>query len=106
MSEHKQPGLAGDVPDYTTMSSSEMITALGDDAMKWSVAFCQMARKLGHHGIDEGWMVGWFANAIEHSSDVRRWQREALARMTPGPAVSSLNQQCEAEATALPGDLK
>jgi hypothetical protein len=73
------PGLTEEVPDYTAMSDGEMVTALGDDAMKWSVAFCQVARKLGHHGIDEGWMVSWFAPAIEHSNDVRRWRREEAA---------------------------
>jgi hypothetical protein len=82
MTEHA--GLTGDVPDYTAMSDGEMVVALGDDGMKWAVAFCQMARKLGHHGIDEGWMVGWFASAIEHSSDVRRWERERLTATTPG----------------------
>jgi hypothetical protein len=75
---NQTPGLTGDVPDYTAMDGPKMLAAMGDDAMKWAVAFCQTARKLGHHGIDEGWMVGWFANAIEHSSDVRRWRREAM----------------------------
>lgn len=57
--------------DYTAMTSGKMLSALGDDASKWAAAFCQHAKKLGHD-IDEGWMIGWFANAIEHSSDVRR----------------------------------
>lgn len=58
-------------PDYTAMSDPAMLEALGDDASKWAAAFCQMAEKLGHKGIDEGWMIGWFANAIEHSQWVR-----------------------------------
>ncbi|MBS0343806.1 MAG: hypothetical protein JSS56_25150 [Proteobacteria bacterium] len=56
--------------DYTVMPPAEMLTALGDKADKWAAAFCQHARKVGHD-IDEGWMIGWFANAIEHSHHVR-----------------------------------
>lgn len=56
--------------DYTSMSAPEMLAACGDDAAKWAAAFCQIAKALGHD-IDEGWMIGWFANAIEHSFDVR-----------------------------------
>ena len=48
-----------------------LLQAMGDDAVKWAAAFCAIATELGHN-IDEGWMTGWFANAIEHSSDVRR----------------------------------
>jgi hypothetical protein len=59
------------LPDYTEMTDSEMLAELRDDAAKWAKAFCQHAEKLGHPGIDEGWMIGWFANAIEHSYDVR-----------------------------------
>lgn len=70
----KPPEMVADMsdPDYTTMSPSEMLEALGDDASKWAAAFCQTALKLGHNGIDEGWMIGWFANAIEHSYWVRQ----------------------------------
>jgi len=57
--------------DYTTMTGPEMLHACRDDAAKWAAAFCQHAKKLGHENIDEGWMIGWFANAIEHSHDVR-----------------------------------
>lgn len=63
--------------DYASMSSGDLLQAMGDDATKWAAAFVQIAEKQGHHGIDEGWMIGWFANAIEHSGDVRRWRREA-----------------------------
>jgi len=64
--------------DYTKMTASEMLQDVGDDAQKWAAAFCQTAEKLGHHGIDEGWMIGWFANAIELSTAVR-------AARTPAP---------------------
>ena len=52
------------------------LSALGDDARKWAQAFSQSAVNLGYPPMDEGWLIAWFANAIEHSSDVRRWRRE------------------------------
>jgi len=57
-------------PDYTAMSGPELLHTCRDDGHKWATAFCQHAKKQGHN-IDHGWMVGWFANAIEHSHDVR-----------------------------------
>lgn len=59
-----------DVADYTVMTGPELLAACRDDASKWADAFCQHAKKQGHD-IDRDWMVGWFANAIEHSHDVR-----------------------------------
>lgn len=46
---------------------------LGDDAMKWAVAFCQAKERNGWSldDIDQGLMVGWFANAIEVAHDAR-----------------------------------
>ena len=57
--------------DYTAMNGPAMLAACRDDGFKWAEAFCQHAKKLGIEGIDHDWMVGWFANAIEHSHDVR-----------------------------------
>lgn len=59
-------------PLTTEKSAGDQMNELGDDASKWAAAFCETAAKLGHPGIDEGWMIGWFANAIEHSSAIRR----------------------------------
>lgn len=55
---------------YAKMSAPELLAACRDDAGKWAAAFCEIANNLGHD-IDEGWMIGWFANAIEHSHDIR-----------------------------------
>ena len=71
--------------NYTEMDGPMMLSALADDAAKWAEAFCQHARKLGHGDIDQGWMIGWFANAIEHSSAVRRWAAEAAEKDTQKP---------------------
>lgn len=47
--------------------------ACGDNAMNWARAFCQIAKAKGIDlGDDpEGWMVGWFANAIEEADQAR-----------------------------------
>ncbi len=64
-----------DVPsdaDFTAMGP-EMGERCGDNAMNWARAFCQTAKSLGYSlGDDpEGWMVGWFANAIEQADMAR-----------------------------------
>ena len=70
MNEASKP----DDPDYFGMDSASLLNELGDDASKWAAAFRQIAVKIGYSDMDEGWLIGWFANAIEHSSDVRRWR--------------------------------
>jgi hypothetical protein len=51
----------------------ELGATCGDNAMNWARAFCAVAANEGIAlGDDpEGWMVGWFANAIECASDAR-----------------------------------
>lgn len=50
--------------DYTEMNGPDLLRALGTDASKWAAAFNQTAVKIGYHPMDEGWLIGWFANAI------------------------------------------
>jgi hypothetical protein len=52
-------------------SDGELLAYMGDDAAKWAAEFCKIARDHGLN-IDEGWMISWFANAIEHSSHIRK----------------------------------
>lgn len=66
--------------DLTTMQDGDLLEYMRDDACLWAEAFCQHAKKKGLD-IDKGWMIGWFANAIEHSSDVRR--RRGLPETLP-----------------------
>jgi hypothetical protein len=73
-------------PDYTALTGPQLLEALGDDASKWAAAFCQYAKTFNHSDIDEGWMIGWFANAIEHSHDVRG--RRAKPQVQPLAAES------------------
>ncbi len=58
------------------MTDGELLDYMGDDARKWAAEFCKIARDHGHN-IDEGWMIGWFANAIEHSTLVRQRRVES-----------------------------
>lgn len=39
------------------------------DARDWARSFCEIAAKNGHHDIDEGWMISWFANALMRGYD-------------------------------------
>jgi hypothetical protein len=57
--------------DYTAMDGVTLLDSLRDDASKWATAFRQTAIRLGYSDMDEGWLIGWFANAIENSHDVR-----------------------------------
>ena len=55
--------------DYTKFdSSADMLHALGDDAGKWAEAFLQYHPNAD---LDESDLISWFANAIEHSFDIR-----------------------------------
>ena len=58
-------------PNYVGMSSNDMVGILRDDGQKWAAAFCQTAKKLGYGELEEDWVFGWFANAIECSHDLR-----------------------------------
>lgn len=53
------------------MTDHELLAYCRDDAAKWAEQFCKTAKTLGYGDLDEGWMIVWFANAIEHSFDVR-----------------------------------
>jgi hypothetical protein len=50
---------------------ANILETCGADAAKWAKAFRETALRLGYSDMDEGWLIGWFANAIEHSWDVR-----------------------------------
>jgi hypothetical protein len=72
-------------PDHLAMGAGQMLESVGDDASKWADAFVQTAQSRLDAGgdaremlLDTGWMLGWFANAIEHSTAVRaaRYGRE------------------------------
>jgi len=53
-----------------TMTDGELLAEMGTDAQKWAQEFI---RRFGGRErcafIDEGLMIGWFANAIEAGRD-------------------------------------
>lgn len=55
----------------STETDGQLLARLGDDASKWAAEFRQTAIRLGYSDMDEDWLMGWFANAIEHSYDLR-----------------------------------
>lgn len=48
----------------TAETSAQFLDRLGMDGVKWAREFKLTAEKLGHAGLDEGWLIGWFCNAI------------------------------------------
>lgn len=62
--------------------AASLLARLGDNAQKWAQEFISTLHRIGWSELDEALMTSWFANAIEHSSDVRRFA-SALAQ-TPG----------------------
>lgn len=66
--------------DYTAMDGPELLDRLRDDASLWAEAWCQHAVKYVFDPNDRAIMTTWFANAIEHSGDVRRWRAERAAK--------------------------
>jgi len=57
------------------MSDETDLSYLHDtaDAHEWAKAFNVTAQKLGYGEMDEGWLIGWFANAMmaQHDHDER-----------------------------------
>jgi hypothetical protein len=53
-----------------TDGGSANLEGCGADAVKWARAFNRAAVDLGYQEMDEGWLIGWFANAIMQSHDV------------------------------------
>ena len=46
-------------------SGPEFLARVGLDASKWAAEFRAIAKRLGYSDMDAGWLIGWFANAIE-----------------------------------------
>jgi hypothetical protein len=61
-----KPTSNGDGPNLATMSDGELLAWMGTDATRWAHVF-EMAA--GRVPLDDeerrGWLIGWFANAIE-----------------------------------------
>lgn len=63
-------------------TGAEIIKECGDSAANWARAFCEAIAETAEHpaiAIDEAFMLGWFANAIE--------SRPRRPRLTASEAV-------------------
>jgi hypothetical protein len=58
--------------NFCEMSDSDLLVYCGQDARKWAEAFCKIkeAKNYNITDIDEGLMIGWFANAIENKENI------------------------------------
>lgn len=57
---------------------ADMLARLGSVGFLWAQEFNKTAVRLGYSEMDEGWLIGWFANAIEHSCNPLRNECERL----------------------------
>lgn len=55
----------------------DLLRDAGIDGVKWAAAFKATAESLGHHGMDEGWLIGWFCNAIMAGYDEAAFRSRA-----------------------------
>lgn len=64
-------------------NAGDMLERLGMDGGKWAAEFRQTALQLGYSDMDDGWLIGWFCNAIMAGYDratlveIERVKREA-----------------------------
>ncbi len=77
--------MVSDDTDYTKLTPGEMLAACADNASKWSRAFCQFYKEAEGRDIDEGWVIGWFANAMMATEDLRLRAARALLAVTQQP---------------------
>ena len=62
-------------------TDGDFLARIGTDGSKWAAEFRRIAINLGYSDMDEGWLIGWFANAIEAGAD--RSRNPALAPTPP-----------------------
>jgi hypothetical protein len=68
-------------------SDGDMLDRLGMDGVKWAAEFRTTALRLGYSDMDEGWLIGWFCNAIMAGYDRRK---PTLAEALEVPEVKVL----------------
>lgn len=56
--------------DAPSPKSSEIYERCGGNGAAWAAEFVNTAKQIGAGNIDEGWMIGWFCNAIECAKSV------------------------------------
>jgi hypothetical protein len=83
----------GERAEPCTETPGEFMTRMGADASKWAAEFRKMALRLGYSDMDEGWLIGWFASAIEHSCAIRSSSQPRPEQAAQGQAnVATLRE--------------
>lgn len=77
------PVTIGSCPVCTLKTADAIYEYCGADASRWAATFRLMAAHLGYSDMDEGWLMGWIANAIQRSIDVRCPQPPAATAGEP-----------------------
>ena len=68
-------------------SAGKLLERLGMDGAKWAAEFRATALRLGCSDMDEGWLIGWFCNAIMAGYDRRENTAQQAAQV---PEVKAL----------------
>jgi len=69
----------GPDPREASESAGAMLARLGTDGREWAVEFRKTALRLGYSDMDEGWLIGWFCNAIQAGADAEALKQKARA---------------------------
>lgn len=89
-------------------TNADLLAELGTDGQKWAGAF--MAKNFSSDQIDEGLMIGWFANAIMAGHDAagviaeERGEQLKSSAKAAATAVSDRFTEAGLEALIVPGD--
>ena len=79
-------------------NASEMLARMGTDAALWAKEWCRIAKEIetaddGRVVIDEGWMIGWFTNAIMAGVDSVKRCEDAERLVVKGLVAFDLTRQ-------------
>jgi len=89
--------------DYTAMDAPTLLSFVRDDAWKWAEAFMQTVAT--GVVVDREFMIGWFANAIEHSTAIRQPQVDAALATARRAGFDAAKEQAATWLTAQPPHL-
>ena len=78
--------------DFASETDGDFLERIGLDAAKWAHEFRTIAKRLGYSEMDEGWLIGWFANAIERGRDAGREAERAEAVAMPEPVYKAVER--------------
>ena len=82
----REEGGAVDGPEDDELPG-DFLARVGMDGALWADGFRKMALKLGYSDMDEGWLIGWFCNAVMAGYDhAQRRFDPALATREEAPA--------------------